>query len=66
MRVPNWQPMDMAPHTGPLYARDADGQEAWTRHDGDEWTRTAWRETEDRQEYQSEEWWTPVEYRADA
>lgn len=65
MRVPNWQPMTQADKAGRWYARDADGMEAWTWHDGDEWTREFWRETEDRQEYISEEWWSPVEYRID-
>lgn len=66
MKAPNWQPMGNAPHAGPLFARDAEGFESWTWNDGDGWLRECWREDADQQEYRSEEWWTPVEYRADA
>ena len=66
MKVPNWQPMEKSAKAGRWYARNADGEEAWTWHDGNEWVRECWRETEDRQEYHIEEWWSPTEYRADA
>ncbi|KQP02490.1 hypothetical protein [Pseudorhodoferax sp. Leaf265] len=60
----DWKPMDQAPKGSRVYAKDADGQEAWTWHDGTDWTRECWRETEDQQEYMSEEWWSPTEYAA--
>ena len=62
----DWQPMEQADKAGHWYARDDDGTEAWTWHDGHEWVRDCWRENEDREEYQSEEWWSPVEYKPSA
>ena len=62
----NWKPMTQASKDGVYHARDEDGQEASTWHDGSDWVRECWRETEDRQEYRSEEYWTPVAYLADA
>lgn len=61
----DWKPIGEAPRSGRVFARDADGDQAWTWHDGSEWTRECWRETADRQEYLSEEWWSPVEYASD-
>ena len=66
MSVLNWKPMEQADKARGWYARDADGMEAWTWHDGDEWTRESWRETNDREEYPIEEWWAPVLHRAEA
>ena len=66
MRVQNWQPMGQADKTGRWYARDADGMEAWTWHDGYEWTREYWRENADRDEHMTDVWWTPVEYQPGA
>ena len=57
-----WRPIAEAAGLNAVHARDDDGQEAWTWRDGDEWMRDCWRETPDREEYRSEEWWTPVEF----
>jgi hypothetical protein len=57
-----WKPMSEALKRGSVYARDADGAEAWTWHDGYEWVRECWREDADQDERLSEEWWTPVEF----
>lgn len=62
MSAQTWVPMAHADVESRVYARDADGCESWTWHDGGGWVRECWRETEDQQEYLSEEWWAPVEY----
>lgn len=58
----DWKPINEAPMSGIIYAKNNDGEEAWTWHDGDEWVRQCWRETSDQQEYRSEEWWAPIAY----
>lgn len=61
-KATNWRPMKVAPHTGPLYARDADGVEAWTWHDGDSWRREFLREDDIRRNVFDLDWWAPVEF----
>lgn len=59
----DWQPIETAPKDGAaVHARDADGDEHVTRFFYGSWVYTGWRETEDRDEYETEEWWEPTEW----
>lgn len=63
----NWKPIADAPTEGVrILARDADGMQRWTWFEDGGWLYDGYRETEDQQEYECEEWWTPTEYTLDA
>jgi hypothetical protein len=64
----NWKPIGDAIKCNKIrvLARDADGTERVTWFEDGGWLYEGWRETEDRQEYASEEWWEPTEYAPDA
>ena len=58
-----WQPMATAPKDGArVHARDVDGNEQVTWFCDGDWVYAGWRETEDRDEYETEEWWEPTEW----
>ena len=60
-----WQPMATAPKDGArVHARDVDGNEQVTWFCDGDWVYAGWRETEDRDEYETEEWWEPTEWDA--
>ena len=60
-----WQPMATAPKDGArVHARDVDGNEQVTWFCDGDWVYAGWRETEDRDEYETEEWWEPTEWNA--
>ena len=60
-----WQPIHTAPRDGKrIHARDADGVERVTWFDFGVWVYVGWRENDDRDEYETEEWWEPTEWDA--
>lgn len=60
-----WQPIHTAPRDGErIHARDADGVERVTWFDFGDWVYVGWRENDDRDEYETEEWWEPTEWNA--
>jgi hypothetical protein len=62
-----WVQINCAPRSGvKVLARDDDGVQRWTWFEDGGWVYEGWRETEDQQEYASEEWWEPTEYARDA
>jgi hypothetical protein len=59
-----WQPINSAPMDREIFARDAEGNERWTRSEFGSWTYKGWRENADREEYESDEWWEPTEWQS--
>ncbi len=60
-----WQLIATAPKDGArVHARDAEGVDRVTWFCDGDWVYDGWRETEDRQEYETEECWEPTEWNA--
>ena len=60
-----WETIDTAPRDGArIHARDADGNDRVTWFSDGDWVYAGWRENDDRDAYETEEWWEPTEWNA--
>lgn len=60
-----WTTITTAPQDGTkILARDQEGTQRWTWFDLGGWCYQGWRENEDQEEFESDEWWEPTEWMA--